>query len=255
MSFLELLSWSVWDLMRPRKIITMVVCGLMGPFFGALAKYASGSSAAAFGLAMPLAVFSFTLIILSVVFAAGIVSSEMVGKTISYLLTRPIPRYKVLLAKWLGATLVVAIATSLSAILTTVAIYGLDIGSSPLFGVLWLVPVGAVAYCSLFTLMSVLSTKPWLFAVTFGFLWETWVPLLPGDLKMLSLMAQIRALGPEGSFSSAPSGLAEALSRLNQNEIPAATAWNTLAIITLLSLVISCVVFTVGEYVPKDEAQ
>ncbi|MDQ2985496.1 MAG: ABC transporter permease subunit [Armatimonadota bacterium] len=253
MSFIELVSWSVWDLMRTRKIATMVICGLMGPLFGALAKYASGSSATSYGLAMPMAVYSFTLIILSVVFAAGIVSSEMVGKTISYLLTRPIPRYKILLAKWSGATLVVALATTISAVLTALATYGADIGRSPILSELWLVPVGALAYCSIFTLMSVLSTKPWLFAVAFGFLWEAFVPFLPGDLKMLSIMAQLRALGSDASFASVPSGMAEALSMLNQNEIPAATAWNTLAILIVFSVIAACVIFTIGEFVPKDE--
>jgi ABC-2 type transport system permease protein len=254
MSFVELVSWAVWDLMRPRKILTMVICGLMGPFFGGLARYASESSDTAFGLAMPLAVYSFTLIILSVVFAAGIVSSEMVGKTISYLLTRPIPRYKILLAKWLGAVLVVSIATLLSAVLTAFVTYGGDIARSPIGGHMWLIPVGALAYCSVFTLMSVLSTKPWLFAVAFGFLWETIVPFLPGDLKTLSIMAQLRALGPEGSFASVPSGMAEMLSMLNQNELAPSAAWNTLAVLVVASVVASCVVFTLGEFVPKDEA-
>ncbi|MEO7454231.1 MAG: ABC transporter permease [Fimbriimonadales bacterium] len=254
MSFVELLSWAVWDLMRPRKIATLVVCGLMGPLFGGLAKFASGSAQTAYGLAIPLAVYSFTLIILSVVFAAGIISSEMVGKTISYLLTRPIPRYKILLAKWLGATLVVAIATMISATLTAFVTYGGDVASSPILSDLWLIPVGAVAYCSIFTLMSALSTKPWLFAVAFGFLWEAFVPFLPGDLKSLSVMAQLRALGSDGSFASVPSGMAEMLSMLNQNELSPASAWNTLAILVFLSVIAACVVFTVGEYVPKDEA-
>ena len=253
MTFVELVSWAVWDLMRPRKVVTMALCSLMGPFFGALARYASGSSAAAYGLAMPLAVYSFTLIILSVVFAAGIVSSEMVGKTISYLLTRPIPRYKILLAKWTASTLVVAVATSISAVLTAVACYGTDVGQSPILGELWLIPVGALAYCSIFSFMSVLSTKPWLFAVAFGFLWEAFVPFLPGDLKMLSVMAQLRALGSDASFSSTPSDLADALSALNQNDIPAVTAWNTLAILIEFTTVAACVIFTIGEFVPKDE--
>ena len=254
MSFVELLSWAVWDLLRPRKVATLVICGLMGPLFGTLARIASGSANAAYGLAVPLAVYSFTLIILSVVFAAGIVSSEMVGKTISYLLTRPIPRYKILLAKWLGATLVVSVATMLSCALTALATYGGDIANSPLRSDLWLIPVGAVAYCSLFTLMSVLSTKPWLFAVAFGFLWEAFVPFLPGDLKTLSVMAQLRALGSDSSFASVPSGMAEMLSMLNQNEIAPASAWNTLAILVAISLIVSCVIFTLGEFVPKDEA-
>jgi ABC-2 type transport system permease protein len=240
--------------MRPRKIATLVVCGLMGPLFGALAKAASGSSQTAYGLAMPLAVYSFTLIILSVVFAAGIISSEMVGKTISYLLTRPIPRYKILLAKWLGATLVVAIATMISATLTAFVTHGADFAQSSIASDLWLIPVGAVAYCSIFTLMSALSTKPWLFAVAFGFLWEAFVPFLPGDLKSLSVMAQLRALGSESSFASVPSGMAEMLSMLNQNELSASSAWNTLAILVFFSLIASCVVFTVGEFVPKDES-
>ncbi|MBA3725700.1 MAG: ABC transporter permease subunit [Armatimonadetes bacterium] len=257
MNFVELLAWSVWDLLRPRKLVTMLLVGLAGPAFAMLIRSVSGTDYApnvAYGLSVPLAVYSFTMILLSVIFASGIVSAEMVGKTIPYLLTRPIPRWKILLAKWLAATLAVSIAVMASCALTAVITHGFaGLGSSPLQRDLIIIPVGVVSYCSLFTMLSVLSTKPWLFAISFGFLWESWIPFLPGDFKKLSIMSQLRALSPHSGTGPAPSGPMEILRLLSPENIEPSAAWNALIVINVVTLAIAAAVFSSGEFVPKDE--
>lgn len=260
MSFLELLSWSVWDNLRPRRVLTMVLVSLAGPGFAMLLKLRIPANhynpQFAYTITVPLAVYSFSMILLCVVFASGIVSSEMVGKTIQYLLTRPVPRWKILLAKWLAAVLLVTLAIMVSCTLTAVVTHGIGgIGNSQLVRDLKVIPLGVVAYCSVFTLLSVLSTKPWLFAIGFGFLWESWVPFLPGDFQKLSIMSQLRALLPAvNNATDAPSRLLDVARAFQPETITSSAALNTLAVITILSLGAACAVFMSAEFVPKDEA-
>jgi ABC-2 type transport system permease protein len=260
MSFLELLAWSVWDLLRPRKLMTLLLVGLAGPLLATLLRLnvpeGSYNPQFAYGMTVPTAVYAFTMVLLCIVFASGIVSSEMVGKTIQYLLTRPIPRYKILLAKWLGAVIVVSLGTMLSCALTGIIAYGPGgIGESNLLRDLMIIPVGVATYCSLFTMLSVLTSKPWIIAIAFGFLWESWVSLVPGDFQKLSVMAHLRALSPQPALpQNAPSDIFEAWKVFNQQIISPATAWNSVALITIISLAIGCAVFSSAEFVPKDEA-
>lgn len=259
MSFIELVAWSVWDYVRPRKIATIILVGLAGPFFATLLRTTvppdEYGPEIAYGLTVPTSVYSFALVLLSVVFASGIVSSEMVGKTIQYLLTRPTPRWKIFLAKWLAAVIVVSVAVMISCTVTAMITHGpANLANSKLSRDLFIIPIGAVAYCSLFALLSVLSTKPWIFAISFGFLWESWVPLVPGDFQKLSVMAHLRALSPQVQVNNTQ-GPEEILRRLSGGEvISPSTAWNALLLITILSLAIAAAVFSSAEFVPRDEA-
>src|SRR5437773_229536 len=45
-------------------------------------------------------VFGFTLVILCVIFGSGVLSQDLEERTIVYLLTRPVPRWRILLAKF-----------------------------------------------------------------------------------------------------------------------------------------------------------
>jgi len=257
MNFVELLAWSVWDLLRARKLLTLLLVGLAGPAFAMLVRLVAGShfnSDIAYGLSVPLAVYSFTMILLSVIFASGIVSSEMVGKTIPYLLTRPIARWKILLAKWLASSLVITLAVMASCVATAIITHGFTgLGNSPLPRDLIIIPVGVLSYCSLFTMLSVLSMKPWLFAISFGFLWESWIPFLPGDFKKLSIMSQLRALSPHSETGPAPSGPMELLRLLSPENIEPSAAWNALIVINVVALAVAAAVFSSAEFVPKDE--
>jgi ABC-2 type transport system permease protein len=258
MTFVELLAWSVWELLRPRKLLTMAIVGGAGPAFAVLLRLVvperDYSGDIAYSIVVPFAVYGFTLILLSIVFASGIVSAEMTGRTIPYLLTRPIPRWKILLAKWFAASLMVAFSTCVSCIVAAVITHGPgDVANSNLLRDLRTIPVGALSYCSLFTFLSVVSTKPWLFAISFGFLWESWVPLLPGDFQKLSIMTQLRALSPQPN-STMTHGIEDFLRMLNPESISIATAWNILLVVNIVSLALACAIFSSAEFVPKEEA-
>jgi len=69
-------------------------------------------------------IFGITLILVAVVFFTGILSQEIEQKTIVYLLTRPIPRWRILLMKFLAAFLVTTVILWLSLLLLALVTYG-----------------------------------------------------------------------------------------------------------------------------------
>src|SRR5438067_10922422 len=103
----------------------------------------------------PLFVFGFILVILAVVFASGVVSEEVQQKTIVYLLTRPTPRWRILLAKFSAALVVLIVTVWLSDLLLGLALLGPgQIGRAPFRSDLLMIPVGAIVYGSVFLLLA-----------------------------------------------------------------------------------------------------
>lgn len=196
-----------------------------------------------------LLIFGFVLVILSVIFGAGIVAQEVEQKTIVYLLTRPIPRWRLLLVQFFAVVLVITATVWLAVIALAVAAYGpAGMGQSNLARDLLVLPVGALAYGGLFVLLSTALARPQIVALLFAFGWDSWVPQLPGKFKMLTLLAYLRALTPHltqpDTGSLAPSATGDAIS--------ATTAWCVLGAVTALTLGAALVLFSVREYVPRD---
>ena len=256
MRFVELLSWAVWNFTRPRRIVTMVLLGAAGPIFALIMRFAPRTFGAdmAYGTVVPLTVYSFTMTLLAILFAGGIVSSEMVAGTIQFPLTRPVPRWKLFLSKWLASALLVSVVVMLSCIVTALFTHGFArLHESGLARDLVIIPIGAATYCSLFSLVSVISTRPWLIALIYVFAWESWVPMVPGDFQKLSIMAHLRALSPHVEATARGDAM-ELLRALNPDTISATTAWNTLVVINILALAVALGVFMSAEFVPKEES-
>ena len=75
-------------------------------------------------------VFGFILVILAVVFATGALSQELEQKTIVYLLTRPVPRWRILLAKFAAA--LAAIIVTVCLVWVTIVIVNGRLGILPM---------------------------------------------------------------------------------------------------------------------------
>jgi ABC-2 type transport system permease protein len=253
-TFFELLNWSLWDALRPKRVLTLVIVSLAAPLFAGLNRVIAPNDYpdAIYALMVTFLSFNFAMVLLTIVFACGIISNEVVGRTIPFLLTKPIHRYKIFFAKWLAAVLVVSIATMFSIGATGVICFGISFGNTPVFRDLLITPVGVITYCSLFAFLSTISTKPWLIGVIFGFFWETWVPLFPGDIQKLSVMSYIRTLSPQ--LDVGPQDEFNQIAQfLNVEQITTTEAWNTLSFLTLAALITGALIFSYGQYVPKEE--
>ncbi len=132
-------------------------------------------------------------------YASSLVADEVDGKTLTYLLTRPIPRPAVLIGKF-GAYL----ATSLSIALPPLVVVFLALATAPggpglgegapgLFADLATVALTLLAYGALFALLGVVFRRPVIPGLLFLFGWEM-LANLPGYMPRLTLTGYLRSL-------------------------------------------------------------
>ncbi|MBL1150114.1 MAG: hypothetical protein AKCLJLPJ_00447 [Fimbriimonadales bacterium] len=253
MTFFEMFSWSLVEMWRPRRVWLHSIISAVGPAFAILMRFLADGFAAEqrYSTVASLSVYSFTLVILGIVLGTGIIASDVTGKTVQYLLTRPISRPALFLAKWLAAAVTVSIFTSVSALLCACILLGPDF-LRVLERDLFIIPVAAVAYTSVFAALSSLLTRPVLLAVAYTIGLESWIWAVPGDFAKLSLMSYVRVLSGHEAVGE-QNELNELLRALNPLVITESAAWNTILVVTVISLAVGAAVFATGQYIPKEE--
>lgn len=254
MNAFSVAMWFVKDALQPRRAITAALLILIGPIFALLFQVFSFTPEETYDASVQLGIFSATLVLAAIAYGGGIVTSEVLGRTIPFLLTRPVPRWTLFLGKWMGAVVLTAAISVFACILTALLSFGFEFDTEMLLRDILVLSAGAVTYVSLFGLLSVLSKRPWLIAAIFGFFWETWVTYVPGDFRRLSVMTYLKQLSPHADVGQQDNPL-EALSEAFQTApIDALTCWNTLAVLTILSLALSIAIFSTAEFLPTEEA-
>jgi ABC-2 type transport system permease protein len=189
----------------------------------------------------------FLLPLFSLAFASGAVGTEREDRTLIWLLTRPLPRGAVYLAKFVGVLpwcLLVAMAG-----FAALCLAGGSLGMRA-FVTYWpAVVAGAVGFAALFHLIGAVFRRPAVLGLVYIFFFELLVANLPGSLKRLSLNYYCRSLLYNEATAEAPAVSPEALDVYEP--VSAATAWAVLltaaGVLTLLGMWL----FTRHE--PKDD--
>ncbi len=195
------------------------------------------------------------LALAAAIFTTAIISQEVEQRTIVYILTRPVPRWKLLFMRYLAASTVVALVGAFGAVLVSVGVYkGGFLSNELLVKDIIAMAVGAFSYCALFLLVSLLINRAMIVCLLFAFGWETIVPNMPGEMYRLSVYSHVMAIAEHptstgGGAGSVASGL------LNTNAISAGTAYATMFVMSAILLAISAVWFTTFEYVPREDAE
>jgi hypothetical protein len=119
MSDLFIFKTAVRDLLRAKRVIASLILIAAPSSIALLWRFAAADAFDpydAYNTLSSVVVYGFLLVILSVVFGTGVISQEIEQKTIVYLLTRPVPRWRIVLMKFLAAVtgiIVTVIASSL----------------------------------------------------------------------------------------------------------------------------------------------
>ncbi len=148
------------------------------------------------------------LVFVTLVDATALVREEIDDNTLPYLLTRPISKPALALAKYAGY-LVAACALLLPPVLVSYGVTeayagtGLGTDADVLAGFLAATALAVVAYGALFFFLSVALRKPLFVGLLFGFLWENVVGSLPGSVPKLSLIYYLRTV-LKGTVSVGP---------------------------------------------------
>lgn len=264
MNDLLLLQNALRETLRPRRLAIALILLFLPPLLAIIWRLLSPKDAWVPGdvydsLIAPF-VFSVSLTILSVVYGTGVVSQEIEGRTIVYLLTRPFPRWRILLAKFLAAVIVVSVVTILSTLLVALAVYGVSrFNEAGVGGDILALLVGALVYGGMFLLLGTALPRPLTYGLLFVFGWETVVPNLPGEFARVSIMTYLKVLSQreiapqgQGGFGGNP---LLAFAQAPKVEISRTEAWVILLCVAAVSIIAAHVLFSVKEYAPRDDSE
>lgn len=189
----------------------------------------------------------FLLPLFNLAFASGAVGADREGRTLVWLLTRPLPRWAIYLAKFVGVLPWCLFISAVGFVVLCSA--GGEYGRTAL-GTYWpAVVIGTVAFAALFQLVGAVFRRPAVLGLVYIFFFETLVANLPGSLKQLSLNFYVRSLMYNEASAVAAATPAEALDVYAPAD--PVTCWTTLALAAVALTGLGMWVFSRAE--PKDE--
>jgi ABC-type transport system involved in multi-copper enzyme maturation permease subunit len=130
--------------------------------------------------------------LLTLIYATSAFGDEREDRTLVYLLTRPLARWRIYLAKALGIVPLVLLVV-LGAYVG-VCLVGGEPGRGVLYRFLPGLTLGTIAYTSLFLLFGAVAPRPLIMSVVYTFLVETLVGNMPGTLKRMAISYHTRCL-------------------------------------------------------------
>jgi ABC-type transport system involved in multi-copper enzyme maturation permease subunit len=130
--------------------------------------------------------------LLTLIYATSAFGDEREDRTLVYLLTRPLARWRIYLAKAIGVAPLVLIIV-LGAYIG-ICLVGGEPGRGLLFRFLPGLAIGTLAYTALFLFFGAVAPRPLIMSVVYTFLVETLVGNMPGTLKRMALSYHTRCL-------------------------------------------------------------
>jgi ABC-type transport system involved in multi-copper enzyme maturation permease subunit len=179
-------------------------------------------------------------------YATALIADEVEGRTLTYLLTRPVLRSAIFAGKF-AAYLVTALCLALPAAVVTFFVLATSKGVSlaasvpDLFRDLGVLSLTLLVYGALFALMGVLMKRPLIPGLLFLFIWEM-VANLPGYMPRFTITAWLRSL-----VTHRPAG--RGLSEVFGQVLPADLSLMVLAGLTGVFLFLAVRIFSRREYV------
>ncbi|GLY01064.1 MULTISPECIES: ABC transporter permease subunit [Actinoplanes] len=127
--------------------------------------------------------FAVVLPVVALIVGTGVLGSEVDDGTLVHILTKPLPRRDIILAKFLVA----AVATTITTVIPLFAV-GLLAGSAKLGAALSVAAAaGALAYSALFVLLSLLTRRPVLLGLVYILVWEGLLGRFLSGTRILSI--------------------------------------------------------------------
>jgi ABC-2 type transport system permease protein len=180
-------------------------------------------------------------------YGTSLIADEVEGRTLTYLLTRPIGRKAIMTGK-MAAYLATTLAMTLPAAMLTffVAVptrgfHGLGARVPALFQDLGVMALTLVVYGALFALLGVALRRPMIPGLLFLFGWEL-VANLPGDLPRYTITAWLRSLITHRPVDE---GMAELFGQV----LPAALCLQVLSVMIVVFVSGALWIFSRREYV------
>ncbi|MGA2361180.1 MAG: ABC transporter permease [Candidatus Aminicenantales bacterium] len=194
---------------------------------------------------------TFDIVILSLFYGTSIVAEETEGRTLPYLITRPLSKPAIFLGKYAAYVTLMFIMVSTSLSLSFFIMNGHRLRDPAIYltfmkyeGSLGL---GILAYTAFFAFLGTFLKRAILVGLLFGFGWENVIQYFPGSTQKFSLVHYMKSLMPRR-----PSGgpLSILLFRLEPTEPVVAVI--TLVVIAAAFLALACWLFRAKEYLFEE---
>ena len=203
-----------------------------------------------YGITIAFFYVRWALPLVALFYATALIADEVEGKTLTYLLTRPIRRSAILTGKY-AAYLVTTLALSLPAavltfflLVTTRGWTGVGAAVPDLFRDLGVMALTLAVYGAFFTLLGVSLRRPVIPGLLFLFVWEL-AANLPGYLPRVTITGWLRSLV---RHRPAQEGVSEMFGQV----LPTALSLEVLAGMLVLFLAGSIWIFSTREYVMEQ---
>lgn len=245
------------DFMRPKRIVVwLLVAVAVGYGSGLWASLVEGwTPREQYGQMMQILVLRLVALA-AAFFATGVVAQEVEQKTIIYMLTRPVVRWKILLARLLAAVTAVFVIATVTAALVAFNILGAGgLTGAAFMNDLKAMAVGSLAYVSLFVLVSLFVNRSMIVTLLFAFGWETAVPNMTGNIDYLSVYSYMSAIAAHPTPTNFRNPLGLLAGQFGTNDITAGMAWQVLVVLIAATATLGCWWFTHFEYVPREDSE
>jgi ABC-type transport system involved in multi-copper enzyme maturation permease subunit len=181
-------------------------------------------------------------------YATALIADEIEGRTLTYLVTRPLTRESIFAGKfaaYCATTLSLALPSGVLSFFLLLGTRGLPaVGPAvgDLFRDLGAMALALVAYGAFFALLGVVLKRPLIPGLVFLFGWELLV-YLPGYLPRLTLTAWLRSLVTHHPAEHGLAGL------LGEQVLPVAQALPVLLVLSVVFVAAAARIFSSREYV------
>jgi len=239
--------------MRNRKTLLVLIAAAV-PVVIALLTAGLETVLSEAGVEVPFSAFSFALYVhflvplIALFLGVGVIADEVEDGTLLYLLTRPVPRFLVVLGKMMSGffigslALLVSLAASYSIISFASPGTSLLSGAPDLLRGAGVLVAEFLAYGAIFSLAGGTVRHPMVLGLLFVFGWEKIIAYVPGSARYLTVMNYVQTLYPD-----VPSPVGASFLDI-QGSIPDATAIVVLSAVFLLAGGFACTLLSLKEY-------
>jgi ABC-type transport system involved in multi-copper enzyme maturation permease subunit len=174
-------------------------------FWSLTGKPGFGDPLSLWGIILVLAYLGFIAPLSTLMFGATLIAAEQEERTLVYLLTRPVPRWLILLVKY-AAALALSVLGLLLSMLASYGVLALhfDAGSLIENFPYWVrlggvVAAGLFVYLAVFLFLGVTFRRPVVAGLVFVVLWEGLVSLIPGVIRFVTVSHYLKSLAIEAT--------------------------------------------------------
>lgn len=191
---------------RRRTILLLLLAGM--PVLLGLIVRANGGGSVDLGATLDGLVVATVLPLVALVFGTAALGSELDDGTAIHVLTKPIPRWSIVLAKLAVAGGLTAALVVPSILLTGILLGGADERALPVtvaFGLA--VAIGSFLYVAIFLALSVATSRGLIIGLAYSLIWEGLLAgLLPGS-QVFSVREYLRGIAAAFAGDAAPDSI------------------------------------------------